>query len=235
MNENIATKLRQWAKKYHTADFIANDPISIPHRHTNALDIEVSAIVTALLSFGNRKQILKKTLFLDELMGNSTYDYVMSKGWDKTFAADDNSSFYRTISHSSMRAIFSRLYQIYTSSTSLEEAMIKTNKQLPMERLCYLFCVTDKSPQKKLNMFLRWMVRQNSPVDFGIWKAFSPSELLIPLDTHVSKVSFELGLTSGCSYSLQNARRITSALSEVFPDDPCLGDFALFGYGADKD
>ena len=235
MNDNVTIKLQQWAKKYHTADFIANDPISIPHRHSDALDIEISAFVTSFLSFGNRKQILKKTLFLDQVMGSSAYDYVMSKGWKKNFADTDNSSFYRTISNSTMRELFSRLYKIYTSHPSLEEAMIKAPGKLPMERLCYLFSVTAKSPQKKLNMFLRWMVRQNSPVDFGLWKAFSPSELLIPLDTHVSRVSFELGLTYGCSYSLQNARRITSALSEVFPGDPCLGDFALFGYGADKD
>ena len=100
-----------------------------------------------------------------------------------------------------------------------------------MERLCAFLGVSSASPQKKLNMFLRWMIRPQGPVDFGIWQSFSPSELLIPLDTHVCRIACDLGLIPKPTFSLRNARFITEALAEVFPGDPCLGDFALFGYG----
>lgn len=80
-------------------------------------------------------------------------------------------------------------------------------------------------------MFLRWMIRRDSAVDFGIWRRMSPADLIIPLDTHVCRVAFLLGLINKPSFSLSAARCITQALAEVFPGDPCLGDFALFGYG----
>lgn len=80
-------------------------------------------------------------------------------------------------------------------------------------------------------MFLRWMIRKESQVDFGIWKSFDCKELIIPLDTHVCRVAYLLGLTDSETFSLKNAQTITSALAEVFPNDPCFGDFALFGYG----
>lgn len=81
---------------------------------------------------------------------------------------------------------------------------------------------------------MRWMIRRDSEVDFGIWRNFSPCELIIPLDTHVSEMAFRLELTRSKSYTLNNARTITAALAEVFPEDPCLGDFALFGYGINE-
>ena len=91
--------------------------------------------------------------------------------------------------------------------------------------------VSAKSPQKKLNMFLRWMIRKGPEVDFGIWERFDCRDLIVPLDTHVCRVAYTLGLTETETFSLKNARRITEALAEAFPDDPCLGDFALFGSG----
>lgn len=101
----------------------------------------------------------------------------------------------------------------------------------PMERLCAFLEVSAKSPQKKLNMFLRWMIRKGPEVDFGIWERFDCRDLIVPLDTHVCRVAYALGLTETETFSLKNARRITEALAEAFPDDPCLGDFALFGSG----
>ena len=103
-----------------------------------------------------------------------------------------------------------------------------------MEKLCSFLEVSAKSPQKKLNMFLRWMIRRDSAVDFGIWKSFDRKELIVPLDTHVCRVAHYFKLTDTETFSLKNARQITAALAEVFPDDPCLGDFALFGYDINK-
>ena len=104
----------------------------------------------------------------------------------------------------------------------------------PIRSEKHLSSIDKGSACKRLNMFLRWMIRRDSEVDFGIWRNFSPCELIIPLDTHVSEMAFRLGLTRSKSYTLNNARTITAALAEVFPEDPCLGDFALFGYGINE-
>lgn len=223
-------QLREWAQTYHVPAFIDADPVQFPHRYTAKCDIEISGLLTALLSFGNRTQILKKAEELDELMGRAPLRYVRSGKWKEDFCATDRSSFYRMLSHADMRGYFEKLDAVYAKGMSLEDALM-TYRGTPMQRLCAFMGVSDRSPQKKLNMFLRWMIRRNSPVDFGIWQQMSPSELLIPLDTHVCRVAFQLGLTDKPTFSLANARRITDSLAELFPGDPCMGDFALFGYG----
>ena len=83
-------------------------------------------------------------------------------------------------------------------------------------------------------MFLRWMIRRDGIVDLGIWQKFSPGDLIIPLDTHVCRMAYTLGLTQSKSYTLSNTKTITNKLKEVFYDDPCKGDFALFGYGVEN-
>lgn len=223
-------QLREWAQTYHVPAFIDADPVQFPHRYTAKCDIEISGLLTALLSFGNRTQILKKAEELDELMGRAPLRYVRSGKWKEDFCAADRSSFYRMLSHADLRGYFEKLDAVYAKGMSLEDALM-THRGTPMQRLCAFMGVSDRSPQKKLNMFLRWMIRRNSPVDFGIWQQMSPGELLIPLDTHVCRVAFQLGLTDKPTFSLANARRITDSLAELFPGDPCMGDFALFGYG----
>ena len=91
------------------------------------------------------------------------------------------------------------------------------------------FC--QKSSKETEYMFLRWMIRRDSEVDLGVWESFDRKDLIVPLDTHVCRVAYYFKLTDTETFSLKNARRITAALAEVFPDDPCLGDFALFGLG----
>jgi uncharacterized protein (TIGR02757 family) len=221
--------LKMWAKEYHQVAFIANDPIQFPHRFTEKQDIEISAFVTSYLSFGNRKQIIKKVDHLHDMMGDSPEEYVR-KGSFFNDIPNNDSSFYRTISNKAILELFATLRDIYDQVQSMEEALKRSNG-IPMERLCRLFSVSSKSPQKKMNMFLRWMIRGNSPVDFGLWNHFDARDLIIPLDTHVVQMSYQLGLTDTTSYTLKNALRITEALTKVFPEDPCLGDFALFGYG----
>ena len=231
MKKEIRDKLVGWAERYHSADFIAGDPVSFPHRYGEKRDIEISGFLTAFLSFGNRAQILKAAEKLDALMSRAPLEYVLSHRWEKDFPAGEKSSFYRTISHGAMNGIFSALAEIYGAHADMENALLALDSGTPFSRACRVFGLPEKSPQKKLNMFLRWMVRRNSPVDFGIWRAFSPAELLIPLDTHVVRMAHELGLAQTPSYTLNNAKRITAALAEIFPGDPCAGDFALFGYG----
>lgn len=230
--KDIDKFLVEYAHKYHTDAFIKDDPVQFPHRYTKKQDIEISGFITSFISFGARPQILKAANRIDDIMNHSPYEYVCSDKWKHDFVGND--SFYRTVSKDKMREIFQWLNNIYSNYESMEDAL-KEQKGTPMERLCALWGVTSKSPQKKVNMFLRWMIRKNSPVDFGIWDSFSPSELIIPLDVHVSNISFRLGLTTSKSYTLNNAKKITQALGALFPDDPCLGDFALFGFGVNEE
>ena len=215
---------------YHRADFIQSDPVQFPHRYTLKQDIEVSGLLTAIMSFGNRKQILKKADELHGLMGDSPYQYVLSCQWEKDFPSGATNSFYRMLSYADFYGYFRRLYIAYTQFESLEEALM-LYPGIPMEKLCAFLEVSAKSPQKKLNMFLRWMIRRDSEVDLGIWESFDRRDLIVPLDTHVCRVAHYFKSTDTETSSLKNARQITTALAEVFPDDPCLGDFALFGLG----
>ena len=218
---------------YHRADFIQSDPVQFPHRYTLKQDIEVSGLLTAIMSFGNRKQILKKADELHGLMGDSPYQYVLSCQWEKDFPSGATNSFYRMLSYADFYGYFRRLYIAYTQFESLEEALM-LYPGIPMEKLCAFLEVSAKSPQKKLNMFLRWMIRRDSEVDLGIWESFDRRDLIVPLDTHVCRVAHYFKLTDVETFSLKNAQRITAALAEVFPDDPCFGDFALFGYGVNN-
>ena len=215
---------------YHRADFIQSDPVQFPHRYTLKQDIEVSGLLTAIMSFGNRKQILKKADELHGLMGDSPYQYVLSCQWEKDFPSGATNSFYRMLSYADFYGYFRLLYIAYTQFESLEEALM-LYPGIPMEKLCAFLEVSAKSPQKKLNMFLRWMIRRDSEVDLGIWESFDRRDLIVPLDTHVCRVAHYFKLTDTETFSLKNARQITAALATVFPDDPCLGDFALFGLG----
>lgn len=233
MTEETIILLKEWAHTYHCASFIPDDPVQFPHRYTEQLDIEISGLLTAILSFGNRKMILRKADELDDIMGHSPKGYILSRKWDNDFRQEDKSSFYRMVSHSDFRFYMEKLYSVYSEGKTLEDKLLEYPGN-PMQKLCAFVEVSDRSPQKKLNMFLRWMIRQNSPVDFGIWKRMKASELIIPLDTHVCRVANILGLTDKPVFSLTNAKRITQALNEIFPDDPCMGDFALFGYGVNN-
>lgn len=218
------------AEVYHCPEFIVNDPVQFPHRYTKKQDIEISGLLTAIMSFGNRKQILKKANDLHRLMGESPYQYVLSCRWRDDFPAGTTSSFYRMLSFADFHGYFQKLYNAYSQFDSLESALA-IYPGIPMEKLCAFLEVSAKSPQKKLNMFLRWMIRGNSKVDLGIWESFDCKDLIVPLDTHVCRVAYFFKLTDTETFSLKNARQITAALAEIFPGDPCLGDFALFGLG----
>lgn len=229
MKENLIAA----ANKYETTAFIAADPVQFPHRYKEKSDIEIVGLLTALLSFGNRKQILAKASRLCEMMGVSPTEYILRRRFERDFPQTEKSSFYRMVSYADFRGYMEKLHSVYSDSKSLETCL-EAFTGTPMEKLCAFWGVSAKSPQKKLNMFLRWMVRRNSPVDLGIWHSFCPEELIIPLDTHVSQMAKEFGITNKESYSLATAKAITRSLGEAFPGDPVRGDFALFGIGIEK-
>jgi TIGR02757 family protein len=246
LNEN----LKRWAEQYETAEFVKNDPVQIPRRYDSRVNIEISAFVTAWIAWGNRKQIIKKADFIDrEIFHGAPYHYIV--GTDTQGAApewrqykDSPESFYRTFTFADFHDLCARLYDVYTSAESMEAAIKKThetNGETALSTLQSLFGSVNGIPDfetqsacKRLCLFLRWMCRKGSPVDFGLWDVCEPRNLIIPLDTHVHKQAIRLGLVKRRTPDLQTAIEITDRFAEIFPDDPTKGDFALFGYGVNN-
>lgn len=246
MNEHTKKQLRQWAKEYNVKAFIKDDPVQFPHRYTRKQDVEVSAFLTSWISYGRRELILRKATELHQMMGESPWQWILSEGYNRisvaSLPAGKRDTFYRFYTHSDLRELCGRLKEIYGKYDSLEEALADSLYPNPVSRLQDVFAGVNGIPVmagasacKRLAMFLRWMVRNDGIVDFGIWQqTITPHELIIPLDTHVHQISLELGLTAQKAASLRTASEITEALREVFPDDPCLGDFALFGFDINR-
>lgn len=244
LNDN----LKRWAEQYETAEFIQSDPVQFPHRYDSRVNIEISAFVTAWIAWGSRKQIIQKADFIDrEIFKGAPYHYIV--GTDTQGAApewrqykDDRTNFYRTFTYADFHDLCARLFDIYTVYESMEAAIKNTqNGEKPLQTLFALFGsvngIPDGSTQsacKRLCLFLRWMCRPNSPVDFGLWTICDPRNLIIPLDTHVHKQALRLGLVTRRTPDLQTAIEITDRFAEIFPDDPTKGDFALFGYGVNN-
>lgn len=247
LNEN----LKRWAEQYETADFINADPVQIPHRYDSRVNIEISAFVTAWIAWGNRKQIIKKADFIDrEIFKGEPYHYIVGNTvergnrpeWEQYKGSTD--CLYRTFTFGDFHDLCARLYDVYTSAENMETAIKKaheTNGETALATLQSLFGSVNGIPDfekqsacKRLCLFLRWMCRKGSPVDFGLWDVCDPRNLIIPLDTHVHKQAIRLGLTKRRTPDLRTAIEITDRFAEVFPDDPAKGDFSLFGYGVNK-
>ena len=227
--------LRELADKYETKNFIAFDPIQIPHRYTDQRDIEISALVTSWISWGNRTSIIRTTDYIDrEIFNCRPYEFIMDvRNFEKY--KDDSRKIYRTFAYSDFYDLCHVLHGIYSMSETLFYYMDDTYEDFMvgfLDEFGYIkgFPSTLNSACKRLNMFLRWMCRKNSPVDFGIWN-YNPQKLIIPLDIHVMQTARQLGLTKANTPSLKAAYEITESMREAFPNDPCRGDFALFGYG----
>lgn len=231
--DNLKRQLKQWAEEYNTPAFIDNDPIQFPRKYKDSvLDAEVSGFLTALISFGNRKQIINKAKELDDMLRGNPCRWIQDRIYFKDIP-DNDDSFYRTISNSQMRYWCTMIY--YLQSGKNTDMFLSYFKQDPPTSYHYilknLFGFKDNSCAKRIAMFLRWMVRNDGIVDIGLWKHSSPSELIIPLDTHVHRMALELGITMRKTTDIKTAQEITDYFKTIWPNDPCLGDFALFGYG----
>lgn len=245
LNEN----LKCWAEQYETAEFVKNDPVQIPRRYDSRVNIEISAFVTAWIAWGNRKQIIKKADFIDrEIFKGEPYHYIVGNNVEPGAAPEwkqykgSTESFYRTFTFGDFHDLCERLCDVYTVYGNMEAAINNTqNGEKPLETLLALFGSVNGIPDgststacKRLCLFLRWMCRKGSPVDFGLWTVCDPRNLIMPLDTHVHKQALRLGLTARRTPDLRTAIEITDCFAEIFPDDPTKGDFALFGYGVNK-
>lgn len=240
MNRQLKEKLLLLAEKYEVAEFIQEDPIQIPHRYSKKTDIEISALVTSWIATGNRKSIIRSAEKIDvEVFGHAPLDYILNAHWD-TYKGNKK-SFYRYYSYNDFYLLCQTLKSVYSENDSLEDYLWNNLLEVSsLKALQTLFGHVNGMPEpnsnseaKKLCMFLRWVVRKDSPVDLGIWEYYHSRDLIIPLDTHVHRISLDLGLTEK-GKSIKTARAITEALQEVWADDPVKGDFALFGYGINE-
>ena len=225
MKKNIKEQLIGWAEEYNDPKYFTEDPIAFPRefvaRGASLQDIEISAVFAAHLAWGRRAMIVRDCERLFDQMEWKPFDYVMAGDWRA-----DETSIHRTVKWSEIAGICHRLREWYSWHDSIE-------KLTPDEMRVTIFHQKEdpKAANKKINMMRRWMVRNDGKVDFGMWKHSSPADLIIPLDTHVHAQALALGLTRRRPKNLATAMEITDAFREIFPDDPVLGDFALFGYG----
>lgn len=236
MDYNIISRLKTAADKYECPSFIEGDPIRFPHRYGKARDIEVSAFISAWMAYGSRKVFLEVLERLHRIMDGAggPYRFVVSGSWR---SLKNEGCLYRFYKWADFIALCRRLSDVYSRFESLEELFVPGE---PLDngvvRLCSEFegvngipVAGSTSANKRLYMFLRWMVRKESPVDFGIWNRVSPTQLLVPVDTHVYAVARSLGLTSRRSADLKTSIEITGKMIEIWPEDPARGDFALYG------
>ena len=234
--ESIAIQLRRAASEYECAGFVEGDPVQFPHRYSERPDIETSAFISAWMAYGSRKVFLGVLDRLHGIMDNAggPYRYVVSGAWRNL---SQEGCLYRFYKWADFQLLCERLAGVYSRMESLENLFVPGE---PLEkgvlRLCREFEGVNGIPvpgstsaNKRLYMFLRWMVRKGSPVDFGIWTRVTPAQLLVPVDTHVYATARSLGLTSRSSADLKTSIEITGQMARIWPDDPARGDFALYG------
>lgn len=237
-------------KKYETPNFIKDDPIQFPHRFEKKQDVEISALIASSFAFGRREKIIEVVEKMHLLMQNEPYNFCLNykKKDEKIFDGME----YRYVTNAHILGFFEGLAEVLRRYNFLEEAFLENyslsdfnikngltgfvSNILSINPDCtnYLLPSPDKkSACKRLNLFLKWMVRKG-PVDLGIWSQIDTSKLLIPIDVHVARISRRLGLFEGKSNNWQTAEIITEQLKQFDSIDPVKYDFALFGYGIEE-
>lgn len=235
--------------RYNNQRFIETDPISIPHLFFRKENIEISSFLTATIAWGNRKSIIKNAKSLMSLLDNDPYDFVMNaKDKDyrvfetfchRTFCSIDAVCFVRSLSniyriHGGLEKVFSEEFKL---KGNIKDCLIKLREiffeiEHPVRTEKHIANVIKGSSAKRLNMFLRWMVRKDDKgVDFGLWPQISASALYIPLDIHSGSVARNLGLLKRKQNDWKAVAELTSVLRSFDSDDPVKYDFALFGIG----
>lgn len=229
IGESIRYRLIEWAEKYNDPQYFQEDPIIFPTRFARMYerndavlaDVEIAALLSSHLAWGRRSMIVRDCTRMFDQMEWRPYEYVMNGEYRR-----DETSLHRTIRWSEFADICSRLKDLYSARKSIEgmsDNELRTQVYGRKEDL--------KAANKKINMMRRWMVRDDGKVDLGVWKDSDKKDLVLPLDVHVYSQATALGLTTRKQKDLTTAREITDAFREIWPEDPCKGDFALFGYG----
>ncbi len=238
------------AEEYDRTFFIKDDPVCIPHLFSKNQDIEIAGFFAAIFAWGQRTTIISKSRELLQLMDDAPHDFCLHHSDSdlkkllhfkhRTFNTTDLLYFisffkYHFSHHKSLESAFTDhlpknelnvekgLNWFYNYFFSLED--------VPTRTLKHIACPAKKSACKRINMFLRWMVRRNSEVDFGIWKKISPAQLVIPLDLHVARVARHFNLLSRTASDWEAAVELTNAMRTIDPKDPVKFDYALFALG----
>lgn len=248
MNHELLERL---VDKYNQPEFIENDPISIPHQFSKLQDIEIIGFWVAMLAWGQRVTIINKSKELLHLMDNAPYDFILN------YEESDLKPFlkwkHRTFQPTDTLYFLDFFKRFYTENDSLELAFAKhlddfdehvgkalagfhnqffDHENAPKRTQKHVATPVRKSTCKRLNMFLRWMVRDDDKgVDFGLWKRIKPSQLLMPLDVHVDRVARKFNLIERKQTDWKTVLELTERLKQFDGNDPVKYDFALFGYG----
>lgn len=241
------TELDILADKYETKEFIKDDPVQFIHRFESKKDVELAGFIASLLAYGSRKQFIKK---LDDLFVNIAQNEPLNfiLNFEPELIGDFN---YRFGKPNDFISIFKTLQQLYKTSDGLEELFRYGHLQSKIfENVTdYFYARANKNvgqgfyhmipnprnggAMKRMCMYLRWMVRK-SCVDKGIWGFMQPSQLYIPLDVHVGRISRQMGLLKRNANDFKAVIELTNKLKEFCPDDPVKYDFAIFGYGVNN-
>lgn len=244
------TKLNELAEKYEIESFIKDDPIQFPHRFKKAEDIEIAAFISSLFAYGNRKVFVKKLDDLFTIMQNQPLEYVLNfdpktlKSFNYRFAKDfDTIEVFNILNKlysekNNLRGLFEYGYSIDKSILRMLQVVVDyfyANIKNPVGQGFYHLIPNPQNggAMKRMNMLLRWMVRK-PPVDLGVWSFIPTSELLIPLDVHVARVSREMGLLNRSSNDFKAVLELSKNLKKINPNDPVKFDFAMFGLGINE-
>jgi len=234
---------------FNTPEFIPLDPISIPHRYHRKEDIEIAGLLTAIISWGRRDLIVRSAGQLMDRMGESPYEFVVNATEDEIGSLEG--FVYRTFQGTDCCFVVKGLQKVYREMGGLEKVMalpdhvtdtmkgimglrevVSSVEEFPQRTFKHLSNPSKGSSAKRINMFLRWMVRKDRRgVDFGLWESIRPSQLICPLDVHTGNVGRKLGLLERKQNDWKAALALTNALREMDPDDPVRYDFSLFGLG----
>lgn len=242
----IDERIRALASKFENEEFLVGDPSWFMHQVEGATNKELLAFIASALSYGSRKQFLPKIQSILDACHPDTHQWLVIGSYEALFP-DTSTCFYRLYTHSVFRRFLSALAQMVRDHGSIKgylqhtmttrdayEAITLITQWFSTHGSTGIIPKDAKSSCKRLCMFLRWMVRDHSPVDLGLWSdIIDKRTLIIPMDTHVVQEASRLGLLRSRSTSMSSARKLTDKLLEIFPDDPLKGDFALFGLGVD--
>lgn len=235
--------------QYNRLSFIETDPVSIPHQFTKKEDIEIAGFLAATIAWGQRPTIIRNAQRLVQWMEMSPYEFITSaKEKDlapfkafthRTFNGTDCIYFIRSLKniytkHGGIEAVFSRT--VNKNDTDLKNAIVHFRETFfelphPARTTKHISNPADNSAAKRINMYLRWMVRSDKRVDFGLWKKIKPSQLSCPLDVHSGNVARKLGILKRTQNDWKAVDELTRNLKKFDANDPVKYDFALFGLG----
>ena len=246
--EELKSFLDEKVLLYNNTNFIESDPVQIPHLYTQKEDIEIAGFLAATIAWGNRKMIISNSHKLMQIMGNSPYDFVMnhkeihleklSNFVHRTFNATDAVTFIKALQHiyknnPDLESVFSKHIENNSTQKSISEFK-KTFFEIPHlpRTQKHISDPLNGSAAKRINMFLRWMVRNDANgVDLGIWKTIPTAALSCPLDVHSGNVARKLGLLHRTLNDAKAVAELDAQLHILDPNDPVKYDFALFGLG----